>query len=318
MPLLTDQYQGPWWSISGQASSLVPYFRRRPNRPNYRRQRIDTPDGDFIDVDLLAYGHPRVVIISHGLEGSSDSQYMRSAAHLFAANSFDVIALNHRSCSGTLNKTTTMYHSGFTDDLHLITSRAATIYDEIYLLGYSLGGNQVCRYLCTQQDTLPSAVIAGVAVSVPTDLADSARELARWHNYMYTLGFLRTLRDKALLKAEQHPDSLDVAAIKRISTLKGFDDIVTAPLHGFADADDYYEQCSSLSYLAQAQRPLLMINALDDPFLGTKCYPADIARRSAHFHLLQSALGGHVGYMQKRSDWTYAEQEAVRFCTLQS
>lgn len=314
MPVLTDTYMGPWWSISGQASSLVPYFTRRPDLPQYTRERLDTPDGDFIDIDWLRSGHRRLVILDHGLEGSSDSQYMRSAATLFSRHGYDVLAMNHRSCSGELNRTTTMYHSGFTDDLAFICETFKGAYKSIYLVGYSLGGNQVCRYICDGQHHLPAAIRRAVAISVPTDLADSAVQLARWYNYLYTVGFLRTLKDKGLAKAEQFPDLLSAQAIDSVKTLVAFDDVLTAPLHGFADAADYYAQCSSLPYLNNTRRPLLMINAADDPFLGDRCYPVLVAEQSSRFHLLVTRRGGHVGFMQPDSPWTYAEEQALAFC----
>jgi predicted alpha/beta-fold hydrolase len=207
-----------------------------------------------------------------------------------------------------------MYHSGFTGDLSYLCSTYASDYEAIYLLGYSLGGNQVSRYICDGEHVLPDEIKRAVAISVPTDLADSAEQLAKWSNYIYTIGFLRTLKDKGLAKAEQFPELLSADAIDSVKTLVAFDDVLTAPLHGFDDAADYYQRCSSLPYLHAARRPLLMINAADDPFLGDRCYPVDIAERSKAFHLLLTKRGGHVGFMQPSSPWTYAEEQALAFC----
>lgn len=316
MPVLNDTYIAPWWAkVSGHAGSLVPYFLRRPIPVDLARERWDTFDGDFIDVDRLECGASTVVVLCHGLEGSSSSQYMQSAARLFADKGMDIVAMNHRSCSGEMNRRLAMYHSGFTDDLHMVVSRLSCEYDNIMLLGYSLGGNMVARYLSDDTWAIPDAVRSGAVISVPTDLADSARVLAHWQNKIYRLGFLRTLKGKAYQKAAQYPSALSYRAIAKVSTLIGFDDTVTAPIHGFVDAWDYYEQCSSKPTLHKTRRPLLMINADDDPFLGNQCYPSDIALESKDFYFLGTKYGGHVGYMQHHSSYTFAEVAAWQFMT---
>ena len=147
MPLVKDEYKAPIWVRNGHINSIYPYFFRKPTLPSYERERWTTPDNDFIDIDQIKNGNNRLVILSHGLEGSSSSQYIVAACHLFADNGWDVLAMNHRSCSGELNKSSQMYHSGFTRDLHFITQRKASNYQDILLLGYNLGGNMIAKYL---------------------------------------------------------------------------------------------------------------------------------------------------------------------------
>lgn len=312
MPLVKDEYKAPLWVRNGHVNSIYPYFFRKPAMPPYVRERWVTSDGDFIDIDQWLQGSRNLVVLSHGLEGSSSSQYIVSASHLFSNHGWDVLAMNHRSCSGELNLSAQMYHSGFTKDLHFITVKKAIEYEHVLLLGYSLGGNMISKYLGDQVYTVPDNVLAGIGVSVPTHLASGAKELGLLKNKIFTYGFLRTLIPKALKKAEQYPDLLDRDRIKRIKTLVEFDDVVTGPLHGFQNAMDYYEQCSSVYHLENISKPLLMINALDDPFLGKACFPNEIAKTSQLFHLNTTKFGGHVGF-HSMSTFYYPELKALNF-----
>ena len=312
MPLIKDEYRAPLWVRNGHINSIYPYFFRKPSLPPYERQRWETPDGDFIDVDQLLQGSETLVILSHGLEGSSTSQYIISASQLFASHGWDVLAMNHRSCSGEINRSSQMYHSGFTKDLAYIIDKKAKEYQHVLLLGYSLGGNMISKYLGDQIYEVPENILAGIGVSVPTHLASGAKELGLLKNKIFTYGFLRTLIPKALEKASQFPELLDSERIKKIKTLVEFDDVVTGPLHGFENAMDYYEQCSSVYHLENIVKPLLMINALDDPFLGKACFPSDIAQASHLFHLNTTKFGGHVGF-HSNSTFYYPELKALDF-----
>lgn len=317
MPIVKDDYSPPFWARNGHLSSVHPYFLRRPASPQFERLRLTTSDDDFIDIDQLKKGNNRLVILLHGLEGSSSSQYILSASTLFHDAAWDVIALNHRSCSGEINLKPQMYHSGFTQDLHLLCERESVNYDEIVLMGFSLGGNMVSKYLSDGVYSIDEKIKCGIAVSVPTHLASGAVELGKFINKIYTIGFLDSLIPKAIEKAKQYPDLIDVSGIKKIKTLLDFDHKFTAPLHGFIDAWDYYEQSSSLQFLPNLQKPLLMINAINDPFLGDSCYPVNIAKSTDLFHLNITKYGGHVGFVSKEF-YNYPELQALEFASNQS
>lgn len=241
---------------------MYPYAMRRNNIPDYQRVRWETEDGDFFDLDFVNKGAKSVVILLHGLEGSSSSQYILGITNALSAFPIDVCAVNHRSCSGELNRTLGFYHSGYTKDLAFIVSELSKKYEKVSAVGYSLGGNMLLKYLGTHE--VPAEFKTGVALSVPAHLSSSAVRLNHWTNRPYAIQFLKTLNKKAVAKAKQFPEVLDYRKFQNIATLYEFDNKVTAPLHGFVDAEDYYAQSSSAQFLHNIQVPTLLVNAVDD------------------------------------------------------
>jgi predicted alpha/beta-fold hydrolase len=223
---------------------------------------------------------------------------------------WDVVAYNFRGCSGEPNRSSRTYHSGATDDLRLVLDHVLSGYDRTALVGFSLGGNLVLKYLGEEG---ASATIAGaVAISAPVDLADACARICSPSNRLYHYRFMRKLRRKILAKADVYPGTVDPDPLERIGNLIEFDDAYTAPMHGFRDAADYYARCSSLGGLPNIQVPTLLLTAANDPLLGERCYPREAARNSSHLHLEVADHGGHAGWYVGGGTY-YSEAHAAEF-----
>jgi len=272
-------------------------------RPPFRRERWETPDGDFLDVDRLdgpSAGAP-VLVISHGLEGSSRAPYVRGLAAAARRRGLAVLAWSFRGCSGEPNRRLRQYHSGETGDLALVVGRAAAEAPgrPVLLAGFSLGGNQIVKWLGERGEALPGEIAGAAAVSVPFDLEACARALdgAGFWPWVYRERFLRRLRRKARAKAEAHPGAFDVEAVLRSRTFAEYDDLVTAPIHGFAGAPDYWRRSSSAAFVPGVRRPLLLLSAADDPLVPVAAIPRAAAAANPRVTLEVTAAGGHVGFV---------------------
>jgi predicted alpha/beta-fold hydrolase len=281
-----------WMTVYGSVARLPP-------RVSSARERWELPDGDFLDVDRVPAATPDapLVIICHGLEGSSRSGYVLGLALELTARGLGVVALNFRGCSGELNRLARFYHSGETGDLAHVVRRIAAERPRraLGLAGFSLGGNVVAKYLAERD--VPDEVRAAAVVSVPFDLGLCCRAIdgPGFFPFVYRERFLRRLRKKAVEKASRFPRKFDVPAIRAARTLRGFDDVVTAPLHGFADAMDYYTRSSSGPLLARVNLPLFILHAEDDPLIPREAIPAE--RDNPHLTWELHAAGGHVGFV---------------------
>ena len=275
---------------------------------------LELDDGDFLDLDWSRVGSDRLVILSHGLESDSDAGYIRGMAGAVNAAGWDALAWSFRGCSQEANRLLRFYHSGETLDLARIIEHAAAEYDQIAMVGFSLGGNMTLLYL---GETPPHpAVIAGVAISAPVDMGASARALdQRWDNRMYRQRFLKTLITKVEAKTVHFPGQIDLTGIRRIRSFLEFDDRYTSRLHGFRDAQDYYAQASARQYLTEVKVPTLILNARDDPFLPAECFPVAEAEANPHLFLEAPARGGHVGFLDAvgPGKHTWGARRAVEF-----
>jgi uncharacterized protein len=283
---------------------------RGVSTPEYHRERIDTPDGDFLDLDWFRAGHRRIAILCHGLEGSSRRPYMSGMAHRLSKGGWDVLSWNYRGCSGETNRKLRTYHSGATDDLDVVVERARPHYDRIDLIGFSLGGNLVLLYLGERGQQI--AIDRAVAFSVPCDLASSSRYLARPVAIPYMRRFLQSLRKKMRQKAELFPEEIDVRGLDDVQSFREFDDRYTAPLNGFLDAEDYWRRASSKPWIQNIRTPTLIVSAQDDPFLPGECYPHKEVRASRHVEMETPDQGGHVGFAVRRGQF-WSEERAARF-----
>jgi hypothetical protein len=267
---------------------------------NYQRQRLELHDGDFLDLDFSRVGSNTAVVITHGLEGHSQRAYVKGVVKMANEAGWDAVALNLRGCSGEPNRLYGSYHSGRSDDLgqvvnHLVHNEQ---YDNVLLVGFSLGGNITLKYMGEQGDKLPVEVKGAVGVSVPCDLAGSGDKLHLASNFVYQRRFLKSLKSKMVEKQSSYPHlSIDVEMILQLNTLFDFDNHYTAPAHGYVDASDYYAKCSCKPLLLNIRVPSLMINAVDDPFLPQSCYPLAEAEANEMFFLEMPANGGHVGFV---------------------
>ena len=317
MPLITESdYNPPLPFKSGHLQTIYPALFRRVEGVAYERERIETPDGDFLDLDWVKVGADRVVILSHGLEGRTGRGYMRGMARTLARHGWDVLAWNFRGCSGEPNRLLRSYHSGVSDDLAIVVLHALDVhgYAQAALVGFSLGGNITLKYLGERSHRLDARIRAAVTFSVPCALDAGAARIDQNTNWIYRERFLKDLRKKVQQKHALFPDKLDVTGLDRIPTLRAFDDRYTAPLHGFKDAADYYARCSSLPLIPYISIPTLLINATDDPFLPEACYPAEAARHHRCFHLEMPRYGGHVGFVAFGDAGAYwSEQRTAAF-----
>ena len=260
---------------NGDAQTILSSTARRVSVPDYSRIRLDTPDNDFIDIDVVVQGSPHLAIVLHGLEGSSGSKYMRGMVHALSNANFDVAAKNFRGCSGEPNSLPHSYHSGSSHDLKTVVDFFSSqgSYRTISLVGFSLGGNVLLKYLGELASDAPSTLTGAVALSVPVDLESCAYRLALGRNKIYMNRFLRLLKEKISLKAQMFPGKVSMDGFESLKSFADFDGRYVAPLNGFKDAVDYWTRSSSLPLLSEIRIPTLLINAADDPFLSKSCYP---------------------------------------------
>lgn len=316
MPLTSESsYQRPNWLFSGHLETIYPALFRKVELHKPTRERLETLDGDFLDLDWYTGGNSRLVIISHGLEGNSTRPYMLGMAKAFIQKGFDVLTWNFRGCGEEMNRNLIFYHSGATYDLDTVVNHAEKKYREIHLVGFSLGGNLSLKYLGEKKSTLPK-IKSGVAISVPLDLAKSCDKISSGENIIYSRRFLTTLKEKVIKKSLAFPGELPIGLLRKIKTLRDFDEYFTGPLHGFADAAEYYEVNSSLRFLDQIEVPTLVLNAQNDPFLSDTCFPVKLAKSLEHVHFEFPKYGGHVGFSGPLGEKSYfSERRAVEFIT---
>jgi len=258
---------------------------------------LTTWDNDFVDLDFSKIGSKQLVLVLHGLEGNSDRQYARGMVKMANQRGFDAMVFNQRSCSGEMNLLPTSYHSGKSDDLKFVIEEIAKDYESIFLVGFSLGGNILLKYLGEQGSIVLKQIKKAVAISVPVDLSDSAIQLAKRQNWIYMRRFLKTLKAKTTKKMQQFEAlSISIDELNSCNSFIDFDNLYTAPVHGFKDANDYWKQASSKQFLNDIALPTLLVNALDDPFLGKHCYPYQEAKLNKQLELITPKHGGHVGF----------------------
>ncbi|MBX2896157.1 MAG: alpha/beta fold hydrolase [Cyclobacteriaceae bacterium] len=306
-------YRAPAILFTNHLETIYPALFRTVTGVTYSRERMITPDQDFLDLDWINNNSDKLVIISHGLEGNSERAYIKGMAKIFSQNGYDVLAWNYRGCSEEMNWQLRFYHSGATDDLDLVVQYAITKgYAAINLVGFSLGGNLTLKYVGEQAHTLAKQINRVVAFSVPLHLHSCSMQITSSAYGIYSKRFLKTLKQKVKLKASMMP-GIDIQPLDRINTLFDFDDAYTAPIHGFAGALDYYEKCSSLYFLDHLRRQTLLVNAANDPFLSTRCYPNNFKE---HIYLKTEypQHGGHVGFAQFTKNGVYwSELRALQF-----
>lgn len=314
MPLIPGSgYRPPWLFRQAHASTFVPSALRRVAGVCFVRSRLELPDGDFLDLDWCRTGARRAVVICHGLEGNAHRPYVRGMVRAFVAAGWDAVAMNYRGCSGEPNRLPRSYHSGATEDLRSVLDAVrADGHEKIALVGFSLGGNLVLKYLGEDPPAVAPEVRAAATISVPVDLADTARALVAPGNRIYHARFLRKLRHKVRAKARALPGQMDPAPLAQVRTIIDFDEHFTAPLHGFSGAAEYYARNSSRQWLDRVVVPSLLLTATNDPILGRRCYPRDEAVASRYLYLEETRWGGHVGFRLPGGRY-YSEERAVAF-----
>lgn len=315
MPLIaSSNYRSPWGLTNAHLQTILPVLFRRVPRITRERERIGTPDGDFLDLDWNRdHRAESLVIITHGLEGNSTNASVQGMAGAFHRAGWDTLAWNLRGCSGEPGRLLRTYHSGAWEDLQCVIKHASSGYRDIALVGFSIGGNLTLKYLGDHGAAINPAIKGAVAFSVPCDLASSAMVLESLINSIYMNHFLRDLRRKIREKAATFPGGISTEGLDRIRTFREFDGTYTAPLNGFKSAGDYWAKASSKPSLTGITVPTLLINALNDPFLGPECFPREEAEANPHLYLELPKSGGHLGFITLGKEY-WSETRAVEFC----
>jgi len=315
MIIHSPDFTPPRFLRSPHAQSILPALLRSRRAPPREHSSIPTKDGDTITIAVTPRLHPRLALLSHGLEGSMESSYIIGMTRALQRAGWDVLTWNMRGCGGVPNKLPTWYHSGKSDDLALVVNYALSLqYPQIALLGFSVGGNITLKYLGERGDTVDPSIQSAVAISVPMDLRGSAQALARRSNRVYMEYLLRPLRARIREKALTYPDLFSTNGLASIKTFREFDERYTAPFHGFSSVDEYWDTSSSANYLSAVRVKTLAISAQDDPFLSPSCFPIERARDLTSFTLEITPRGGHVGFLDSYSlKSTWAEKRTVRF-----
>jgi predicted alpha/beta-fold hydrolase len=297
-----EKYRAPWWLPGGHLQTVAAALAPAPRIP-WRRERWETPDGDFVDLDWAeaegkAAGGPLLTLF-HGLEGSSSSHYARTLAAQALAAGWRCVVPHFRGCSGELNRLPRAYHSGDSAEIRWMLERLDASYAPegiLHAVGVSLGGNALLKYLGEQGAA--ARVTRAVAVSAPLDLAAAGRALDRGlSREIYTRMFLKSLKKKSFAKLDRHPGLFDAARLRRARTFWEYDDTFTAPVHGFLGADDYWARSSSAPWLTRIRIPALVLNARNDPFLPAQALdamrgrdiPSNVTMEFPH-------TGGHAGF----------------------
>ena len=321
MPLVAEsRHQPPFYLFNGHLQTIVPSLWRTVPDVAYQRERLELPDGDFLNLDWSRLPAHRptdaLALVSHGLEGDASRPYVRGMVRALNRAGFDALAWNYRSCGGEMNRLLRSYHLGDTEDLDRVLRHALATgrYRRVYLVGFSAGGNVTLKYLGEDAARVPAEVQRAAVFSVPTDLQASSVHIGRLQNQVYMRRFLKSLRLKVRAKAELLPGQIDLEGIEELRNFQEFDNRYTAPMHGFDSAEAYYQYASSGRYLSGIRVPTLLVNAQNDPFLPASCYPREVAARSPYVFLETPLDGGHVGFAESDGEY-YSEQRAVEFLT---
>jgi len=315
MPLISSPYQAKGLFKNGHFSTIYS-AKLRPIPPLVQQQeRLMLPDDDFLDIDwsFAEESSKKVAILLHGLEGNAQRIYMKGQGKILVQNNWNVAAVNYRGCSGVPNNKYPSYNAGKTDDLDAIVQSILLKdrYDEIALIGFSMGGNLLLKYL-GERRTVPKEIKTAIAVSTPLNLKGSLEQLEQWYNWVYRTTFLRDLKGKYKSKMKQFPEKMNWDDLKQIKSLLDFDDIYTAKAHGFKNALDYYQKNSSLQFIPNINIPTLILNAENDSFLSRECYPRELASHSKNIYLETPKHGGHVGFHQSNKRY-YSESRVLQF-----
>lgn len=321
MPIIQrSAYPGPpLYQFNAHLQTIVPSVFRKVDPPPYERERLELPDGDFLDIDwLVQQKTPKLVIIGHGLEGSSDRTYVRGMAQYLFRHGWDVLAWNCRACSGEMNRQPRLYHHGEIGDIEQVIRHALQRkpYEQLSLVGFSMGGSIVLKYLGVhERSDLPVQLNAAVAISAPCDLEAGVDKLEHPGNRFYRQRFLQRLKVKLAQKAEQFPELIDLANLERVEHWRDFDAFFSAPINGFTSAAEFYQAASAKNFVAGVRIPTLLVNAQNDPLLTPSCNPVEVAEQNPHFFLERPKRGGHTGFALPGKTHTWAEFRTLQFLT---
>jgi predicted alpha/beta-fold hydrolase len=315
MPIIKSNYNPSYLFKNGHFSTIYSAKLRPIPKLIQKRERLILPDGDFIDIDW-SYSKKitsKVAILLHGLEGNAQRVYIKGQGKYLVENDWDVASMNHRGCSGEENLLYESYNSGRTEDLAFLIDYILekNQYSEIVLIGFSLGGNLLLKYL-GERENIPKEIKKGISISAPLHLYGSLNSLEKLENWIYRTVFLMDLRAKYKRKMARFPEKMNSSELKKINSLFNFDDLYTAPAHGFTNAYDYYEKSSSIQFLKNITIPVYLLNAANDTFLSDNCYPFELASKTKNIYLEVPKYGGHVGFHINNKVY-YSELKTLEF-----
>ena len=302
---------------NAQFSTVYASLLRYVPRVKFERERLETADGDFMDLDWARIGSKKLIITLAGLEGKSRSLYSRAAIHYFQKRGYDALGLNYRGCSGEPNRLLRGYHMGASDDLRITIEHALSnyAYEEIVLIGFSLGGNIALKYLGEEGDKVPSQVKSAVSFSVPMDIQRSNERMNKWYNWHYVKYFMFPLNWKARRKKRQYPEALkNYKGFFMSGDFVYFDTHFTAPANGFENVEEYWSASSCKPYLKDITVPALVVSSTNDTFLSDQCFPRQEAEKNPNLFLEIATLGGHCGFIRRlwEKEW-WMEERAFQF-----
>lgn len=306
-------FKPAWWLPGPHLQTLFPHIFRKQSPPALTRERIELDDGDFLDIDWSGNKRGPLVLLLHGLEGSIRSHYATGLMNSLNRCGFQVVLLNFRGCSGEPNRLPRSYHSGDTDDVDTVLGRLVSQHPQrpVYIVGISLGGNVLLKWLGENPDQ--TLAKKAVAISVPFELNIAAHRLERGLSRLYQAHLLYKLRSSTRSKAARMALPIDASRLSRIKSFRQFDDQVTAPLHGFDGVDDYYRRASSRAFIKKIKTPTLILHALDDPFMTPDAVPED-DELGPGVQLELSESGGHVGFVGGILPWKPLYWVDARVC----
>lgn len=311
MPILknSNYKKRPWYTASAHLETILPSMFFKIKGVSYERERLELEDGDFLDIDWIKKGNKRLIILSHGFEGNSDRHYVMRPAKFFSEKKWDVLAWNCRGCSGEINRLRHSYHHGHIEDISIVIDHALGLgYDEISLIGFSMGGNMMLKYLGVNADTLDTRIKNAVGFSVPCNLEDSSKKVANGSNKIYERRFLKKLKKKIKIKAEKYPE-LDLNW-EEIKNFCDFNKAFTLPVYGFESEHEFHKQARSDVYLESIKIPTLIVNALNDPMLAGRNFPYEFAKKAKNVWLETPEIGGHVGFTLYGDKYSWMEYRA--------
>lgn len=311
MPYVIPPYSPPVLLKWGHFATIFPYLFRRPVPISFSRTELSTHDGDFLHLEQKKNGNSRCVLIVHGLEGSAESTYILTLAKQLLAKDWDVAALHLRGCSGVPNLLYRSYNSGSIDDLETTVHHLEQEYNQIAVIGFSLGGNIVLKYTGEKSIEISKKLVASIGVSVPCHLSSASTKMENFENWMYTYRFVSSLKKRLRAKMREFPNKVSQKTFNGIKTIRHIDDAYTAPANGYLNAEDYYAQCSCVFVLDKVAIPTLLINAQDDHFLSDLCFPKNVAEKSGLLHMYAPKYGGHVGFWPERGEDKWKHEEWI-------
>ena len=305
----------PWYYGGQHGQTIIPGAFRKVKGVDYQRERLPLSDGDFVDIDWIDKGSKNLAILTHGLEGDSNRQYVRGMAKFFAQKNWDVAAWMCRSCSGEMNKAKRLYYHGEIGDINEVIQHAIDKgnYNRVILIGFSMGGNISMKYLGVNGTNIPSEIDRCIVFSAPCDLESGARVLDRPDNWLYKWRFMRYLKTKIAKKVEQYPDFADLEGFKKIKVWRDFDELFSAPINKFEDAAAFYADASAKNFMAGITIPTLLVNAKNDPILTPECSPLELCSSHPFVYLERPEQGGHCGFPLAGQEFNWAEYRAWDF-----